>query len=260
MKFPCKVIQDMLPLYIDGVCSDESSAMVQAHLADCEKCKKHYEAMRMIEQNVKEDARDMKLENGLKNLKSRIDRRMFFGIFSAVFAALLVFTAIGTLHTQPLKELGPEDIQVSAAVYSVEELDALRVDGDDASVTIRKGENDAGDIITVQIPELSNAEVSMTENVLDEGGYITVINWNSAYHIRQMSWEWSAEEEDTIYVDSIKTSILNNRAEENDISSKNLEMRKISKIIYVADDGSETVMWEEEKPASTPMVEGAPLS
>ena len=35
----CDVILDLLPLYIDGCCSEESSRLVEAHLAVCEKCR-----------------------------------------------------------------------------------------------------------------------------------------------------------------------------------------------------------------------------
>ena len=38
MNLPCKVIQDMLPIYHDGVCSDESSALVEEHLKYCPAC------------------------------------------------------------------------------------------------------------------------------------------------------------------------------------------------------------------------------
>ena len=38
MKLPCKVIEDMLPMYYDKVCSEESAALVEEHLKDCPKC------------------------------------------------------------------------------------------------------------------------------------------------------------------------------------------------------------------------------
>lgn len=38
MKIPCEIIQDLLPLYCDGVCSQDSRQAVEAHLQDCEKC------------------------------------------------------------------------------------------------------------------------------------------------------------------------------------------------------------------------------
>ena len=31
----CKIIQDLLPLYCDRVCSEESAQLVEEHLADC---------------------------------------------------------------------------------------------------------------------------------------------------------------------------------------------------------------------------------
>ena len=38
MKLPCKVIEDMLPMYYDGVCSDESATLVEEHLKECPQC------------------------------------------------------------------------------------------------------------------------------------------------------------------------------------------------------------------------------
>lgn len=41
----CKIIRDLLPLYHDGVCSEESRAAVEEHLADCESCRRALEDM-----------------------------------------------------------------------------------------------------------------------------------------------------------------------------------------------------------------------
>lgn len=40
MTIQCKIIEDLLPLYHDGVCSAESRAMVEEHLSQCEHCRK----------------------------------------------------------------------------------------------------------------------------------------------------------------------------------------------------------------------------
>ncbi len=42
MKIPCSVIQDLLPLYHDNVCSPESSAVIEEHLKDCENCQEAF--------------------------------------------------------------------------------------------------------------------------------------------------------------------------------------------------------------------------
>lgn len=43
MKYPCNVIRDLLPLFYDGVCSEESAEIVRAHLAECAECRKVFE-------------------------------------------------------------------------------------------------------------------------------------------------------------------------------------------------------------------------
>lgn len=39
MKVNCEIVQDLLPLYEDGVCSESSRAAVEAHLNTCETCR-----------------------------------------------------------------------------------------------------------------------------------------------------------------------------------------------------------------------------
>lgn len=39
MKKQCKIIEDLLPLYHDGVCSEESKQWVDEHLTQCEDCR-----------------------------------------------------------------------------------------------------------------------------------------------------------------------------------------------------------------------------
>ncbi len=50
MKISCEIIQDLLPLYYDGVCSQDTKQVVEAHLKDCEKCKAD---LRFMEQDMK---------------------------------------------------------------------------------------------------------------------------------------------------------------------------------------------------------------
>lgn len=41
----CNVIADLLPLYVDECCSEESSKLVREHLETCEACRKTHSAM-----------------------------------------------------------------------------------------------------------------------------------------------------------------------------------------------------------------------
>lgn len=45
MKISCEIIKDLLPLYQDGVCSNDSRTMIEEHVAYCESCKAELQAM-----------------------------------------------------------------------------------------------------------------------------------------------------------------------------------------------------------------------
>ena len=40
MKIDCKIIEDLVPLYLDEVCSEESRKAVDTHIEKCENCRK----------------------------------------------------------------------------------------------------------------------------------------------------------------------------------------------------------------------------
>lgn len=48
----CKVIEDLLPLYIDNTCSQESKVLIEEHLNDCSKCN---EVFRFMSENISDD-------------------------------------------------------------------------------------------------------------------------------------------------------------------------------------------------------------
>jgi predicted anti-sigma-YlaC factor YlaD len=60
MKMSCEIIRDLLPLYLDGVCSNDSRTAVDEHLAICDNCEAELRAMRTAlptgdtKQNLKE--------------------------------------------------------------------------------------------------------------------------------------------------------------------------------------------------------------
>lgn len=45
MSKQCKIIEDLLPLYVDNACSRESAEMIREHLAECAECRTLYESM-----------------------------------------------------------------------------------------------------------------------------------------------------------------------------------------------------------------------
>lgn len=89
----CKVIQDLLPLYEDGCCSDDSRKIVENHLAECENCRKKSQlfAEKMPETN---DERETAEEKAIKRGANKIKRMRNAGIIALILAILIVCVAI----------------------------------------------------------------------------------------------------------------------------------------------------------------------
>ena len=57
MNKECEVIRDLLPLYVDDVCSGTSRTLIEEHLQDCPECSAILEKIRKneIENNLSEE-------------------------------------------------------------------------------------------------------------------------------------------------------------------------------------------------------------
>lgn len=75
----CEIIKDLLPLYLDDVCSKESRELVEIHLQECEQCKKEAGKMKttylfegsFIEENMREEEL---LMSGKRNLEQQVKK------------------------------------------------------------------------------------------------------------------------------------------------------------------------------------------
>ena len=46
MKITCNIIEDLLPLYIDDMVSEDSRQLVEEHLKECAACRKMLDEMK----------------------------------------------------------------------------------------------------------------------------------------------------------------------------------------------------------------------
>ena len=46
MKIHCDVIQDLIPSYLDGICSEKTKELVEEHLLECEQCRMFVESLK----------------------------------------------------------------------------------------------------------------------------------------------------------------------------------------------------------------------
>lgn len=243
MTYPCGIIRDLLPLYIDDVCNEESKQAVENHLSECEKCRNYYKSMKSTEGFVakeNDNSEDMKMANNLKNVKSKINKKIRNIVLGAVAAMVFVIVGVTLLFNVALKEVSPDDVIVSANVYSFEELienPASNVPNSE-SVTIYSDDSDNSQKIEVRIPEIG--EITVTEDTIEKNKYVTVFSVSSEYFIRTIKHEIKG---DTIYISAFKTTLLNNKAESYQKTMTSLQFSEINRIVYVEDDGKETVLW-----------------
>jgi predicted anti-sigma-YlaC factor YlaD len=96
MKISCEIIKDLLPLYLDGVCSNDSKVAVDEHLTACENCKAELQAMQTslplinAEQNLKE-------AEAVKNLSKRWKKSMKKALLKGIIITLITIGAIAAI-------------------------------------------------------------------------------------------------------------------------------------------------------------------
>lgn len=102
MKIYCEIIKDLIPLYHDGVCSQESRTMVEEHLAECDHCKAELQVMdevvplNNITQNRKEaEAIKALSKKWRKDMLKSLLKGVSFTILTVAIVALILYIFIG---------------------------------------------------------------------------------------------------------------------------------------------------------------------
>lgn len=109
MKYSCHVIQDLLPLYHDDVCSDDAKVMIEEHFSECEKCQNYYKTL-LESDSVGTQPFDAEHEKRkasfVQSMKRKIVwKQMIAGMLSVTLFALLIISGIGILsHTERVVE------------------------------------------------------------------------------------------------------------------------------------------------------------
>lgn len=94
----CDVIQDLLPLYADECCSEQSKKIVEEHLAACEECQKKQRQFQDSLPEAKtenEKGNEAKIEvKGIRQGIRNINRWKIRGIVSLCLALIFVFAVL----------------------------------------------------------------------------------------------------------------------------------------------------------------------
>lgn len=86
----CNVIKDLLPLYIDDCCSEESAKLVADHLVTCASCREEYEQMRESSQPRKEEPKTVQLHRISDWKASLLQSVMLFVSFAIITIGVIL--------------------------------------------------------------------------------------------------------------------------------------------------------------------------
>lgn len=97
----CNIVKDLLPLYLEELCSEDSKSYVEAHLAQCEDCQSSCALLKSG--SLTADAAEAQEINALRKLKAHIVNQKLSGYL--LFLAVLgigIFTLLITASTNRL--------------------------------------------------------------------------------------------------------------------------------------------------------------
>ena len=93
-KINCSLIKDLLPLYIDDLCSKESTEIIKNHLEVCEECNKEYIQLKKEPALEKINDNSSELIKGVGNMIKKDKKK---AIIKTVSVFLVVFILLGTV-------------------------------------------------------------------------------------------------------------------------------------------------------------------
>lgn len=90
MNVHCNIIQDLLPLYSDGVCSKESRELVENHLGVCEVCRNELKMTENAYQNCLPHPDDEKIAEAASVAWKKAKKKYSFTVTTAMIIAMAV--------------------------------------------------------------------------------------------------------------------------------------------------------------------------
>ena len=193
---PCHVVKDLLPLYVDGLTSEETSADICAHLAECDDCRKEYEAMtgQFLPEQKAQQEQETKEIDYLKKLKRSRMR-------TALIITGIITLILGVAHYSSFIKGHPdENAEISAIVSEGNKVHiqaGLSPSSEEAVAGVRYSEQDG--VVTVTLNScrkgIKRDDVlvdtyiakSDVKQVIDTGGHII---WENGapieYHVSRL--------------------------------------------------------------------------
>lgn len=224
----CEIVGDLMPLYVDDVCSEKSKQLIERHLEECETCKQLLETMKLevnIPTNKEQSLEDVKI---IKKVKKRI-------WIERIVIAVLVLIVTGSFLFGALLRL--------AGTYKNMN-DVVNME----SVSIEEDKN--GNLWLLRAGNASMASYIMPEVYTKDGQPVRVsskkiynkLKDNESYEIRIVF-----EESPINYYVQKLLGIETAGIEEKSMFLSKKKVKKYGKIVMEQKDGTKKVLWEKEQ-------------
>lgn len=120
-KMKCEVVQDLLPLYVDGACTDGSRKLVEEHVKTCPGCKKLLEGMTtpLPEQAEAVQTMNLKPQKAFQKLRRRNFAICLLLILVVIVACPVIYLSYHTSRGQGISWTNLEELQESASLMEL---------------------------------------------------------------------------------------------------------------------------------------------
>lgn len=94
MSKQCDIVQDLLPLYVDGACSEASTEMIKGHIETCADCRAVYEQMcSHTNEDILQKEKDGVVKRHERKESQKVIKYIFFAL-AIIYVPALFFVAL----------------------------------------------------------------------------------------------------------------------------------------------------------------------
>ena len=151
-RIDCEVVQDLFPSYIDGLTCDKTNAVIEEHIAGCEKCSHVLSSMRGFSEEAADISSEEKQEIDFLKKNRKRNRRILVGSLAGAFLLILVVIALRTFVIGTNDDPNWSAVNINVAERELD-FDAVPTGSGNAVASLNFSEE--GGIVTVQARTVS---------------------------------------------------------------------------------------------------------
>ena len=187
MNMKCEVIRDLLPLYVDGVVSEESRKLIEEHLAECADCREY---CNMLQEEIP-DTEDMQFadENAsLRKIKRKIMLNRLLAIMVTIGFAIAALAFVGAM--KPAKYEGTLEENLAYTVPSgYEEAATSSADPENYKRYVRESA-EYKETILIYYNGLMNSDFISSKDI---------INVDPSTEVEINTYDWNTDDSNELY-------------------------------------------------------------